>query len=30
MNELLAFLTLNCCAGPQKVPAAQTSDACGC
>ncbi|HET7793646.1 MAG TPA: helix-turn-helix transcriptional regulator [Rhizobacter sp.] len=30
MNELLAYLTQNCCAGPSKVPAAQTSSACGC
>lgn len=30
MNELLGYLTESCCAGPAKVPAAQTSDACGC
>lgn len=30
MNELLAYLTESCCAGPAKVPAAQTSDSCGC
>jgi hypothetical protein len=30
MNDLLAYLTESCCAGPAKVPAVQTSDACGC
>lgn len=30
MNGLLAYLTDNCCAGPARVPAAETSDACGC
>ena len=31
MNDLLAYLTESCCAGPAKVPAAKTSsDACGC
>ena len=30
MNELLAYLTDNCCAGPTKVPSAEASDACGC
>ena len=30
MNALLAYLTESCCAGPAKVPAAATSDACGC
>lgn len=30
MNDLLAYLTESCCAGPSRVPAEQTSDACGC
>ena len=30
MNELLAYLTESCCAGPATVPAAQTSATCGC
>ncbi len=30
MNDLLAYLTERCCAGPAQVPAAQTSDTCGC
>lgn len=30
MNELLAHLTESCCAGPARLPAAQTTDACGC
>lgn len=30
MNELLGYLTENCCAGPDQVAAARTSDACGC
>lgn len=30
MNGLLAYLTESCCAGPSKVPSAETSDACGC
>lgn len=30
MNELLAYLTENCCAGPARVPAADPPDACGC
>lgn len=30
MDELLAYLTESCCAGPAELPCAQTSDACGC
>lgn len=30
MNELLAYLTANCCAGPAKGPATQTTDSCAC
>ncbi len=30
MNELLAYLTESCCAGPAQVSAAAVSDACGC
>lgn len=29
MNELLAYLTESCCAGPAKLPAAEASDARG-
>jgi DNA-binding transcriptional ArsR family regulator len=29
MNELLAYLTESCCAGPARVSAAQTTDPCG-
>ncbi len=30
MNDLLAYLTESCCAGPAEVPSAAPSDACGC
>lgn len=30
MDELLAYLTESCCAGPTHVPSAQGSDACRC
>ena len=30
MNELLAYLTDSCCAGPARVAAAETSGTCGC
>lgn len=30
MNDLLAYLTQSCCAGPARLPAAQSSTACGC
>lgn len=30
MNDLLAYLTQSCCAGPAWLPAAQSSTACGC
>lgn len=30
MNEVLAYLTESCCAGPANVAAAQGSEACGC
>lgn len=30
MDELLAYLTESCCAGPAKLQPAQTSNACGC
>ena len=29
MNELLAYLTDNCCAGPARVRSVEASDACG-
>lgn len=30
MNELLAYLTESCCAGPATLASAETSAACGC
>lgn len=30
MNDLLAYLTDHCCAGPARLPSATVSDACGC
>lgn len=30
MNDLLAYLTDHCCAGPAGLPSAAASDACGC
>ena len=30
MNDVLAYLTESCCAGPANVPAAQGADACRC
>lgn len=30
MNDLLAYLTQNCCQGPQEATAATAADNCGC